>query len=159
MCYSYPLFSFQGSICFFSSEDYFIKSPSLRLVLFLVLFVFIFCCFRSNVLYLIRYFSFRQVLYSVPFGFILSLPLRFRFCFSSNVIYINRTPAGCPVLFSIQSDIYFMCPLQVIFSSAETQNLLIYNVGTTSASHVIMHNRMNIPYCLHICAQNIKIQK
>ena len=66
--YSYPLFSFQGSNRFLSSEVYFTKPLFDCQVLFQELFnTILFCRFRNNEWYLIRFHSVRQVLFSVLF--------------------------------------------------------------------------------------------
>ena len=49
--YSYPLFSFQGSICFFSSEDYFIKSSFSCQVLFFIPDSILFAVFRQRMIF------------------------------------------------------------------------------------------------------------
>ena len=49
--YSYPLFSFQGSICFFSSKDYFIKSSFSCQVLFFIPDSILFAVFRQRMIF------------------------------------------------------------------------------------------------------------
>ena len=49
--YSYPLFSFQGSICFFSREDYFIKSSFSCQVLFFIPDSILFAVFRQRMIF------------------------------------------------------------------------------------------------------------
>ena len=70
VCYSYPLFSFQGSTLRCRSENYLIRYFLSRQVLFQVPFVFISLLSFQQLLYLIRRFSVGQVLFQV-----LSFPL------------------------------------------------------------------------------------
>ena len=65
--YSYPLFSFQGSICFFSSEDYFIKSSFSCQVLFSIPDSILFAVFFDSEWYFIKYHSVCQALFYLFF--------------------------------------------------------------------------------------------
>lgn len=87
--YSYPLFSFQGSICFFSSENYFIKSSFSCQVLFFI---------SDSILFAV-FFRQRMIFYQVSFS--LSSTFLFFIYFSVPVFavyvsgyqYIIRSPA------------------------------------------------------------------
>ena len=84
MCYSYPLFSFQGSTS--SCDNFYIL---------------------SDILFFVKYF-FKY--FSVSFRH--RSPDSFSFL--QQLIYINRIFFSCPVLFQIQFDIYFTDKQQAI---------------------------------------------
>ena len=84
--YSYPLFSFQGSICFFSSEDYFIKSSFSCQVLFFIPDSILFAVFStandilSSIIQFVKHFF---IYFSVPVFAV----------YVSGYQYIIRSPA------------------------------------------------------------------
>ena len=103
--YSYPLFSFQGSICFFSSEDYFIKSSFSCQVLFFIPDSILFAVFRQRMI-------FYQVSFSLSSTFLFIFLCLFSLFMSADISISSAVPLVNVFLFkhSLLTNAYTLFP-------------------------------------------------
>ena len=103
--YSYPLFSFQGSICFFSSEDYFIKSSFSCQVLFFIPDSILFAVFRQRMI-------FYQVSFSLSSTFLFIFLCLFSLFMSADISISSVVPLVNVFLFkhSLLTNAYTLFP-------------------------------------------------
>ena len=103
--YSYPLFSFQGSICFFSREDYFIKSSFSCQVLFFIPDSILFAVFRQRMI-------FYQVSFSLSSTFLFIFLCLFSLFMSADISISSVVPLVNVFLFkhSLLTNAYTLFP-------------------------------------------------